>query len=144
MQWSRIPGGEKLVRWFAGTPVCFHDGEISDIWLGGSTNAGDRLEKFATGWRQGAEHGASRCVVAVYLYRFGDGRREAVVELDFQNVRSFELAGDYPQQMVLDEIALEEKGDSIRVAFFGITGFGGHVEAAGLTVRVRDVQEPRG
>ena len=70
--------------------------------------------------------------------------KACVVELDFRNVRSFELAGDYPQQMVLDEIALEEKGDSIRVAFFGIAGFGGHIEAEGLTVRVQDIQEPQG
>ena len=144
MQWSRIPGGEELIRWFAGAPVCFHDGEISDIWHGASTNAGARLQTFAAGWRRGSERFASRCVVAIYLYRFGDGRREAVVELDFRNVRSFELAGDYPQQMVLDEIALEEKGDSIRVAFFGIAGFGGHIEAEGLTVRVQDIQEPQG
>lgn len=139
IQWSRIPGGEQLVRWFEDSPVCFHDSEISDIWHGSSTNARAKPETFSAPWSRGSESIASRCVIAIYLYRFGDCWKKGVVELDFRNVRSFELVSDFPQQIVLDEIVLEEKEDAIRVTFIGITGFGGHIEAEALTVRMQDV-----
>ncbi len=69
--------------------------------------------------------------------------KACVVELDFRNVRRFHLTGDYPPQIVLDEIALERNEDVIRVVFVGNTGFGVHVDAQALSVRIRDVAPPR-
>lgn len=64
------------------------------------------------------------------------------MELDFRNVRSFHLTGDYPPQIVLDGIALDKNEDVIRVVFVGITGFGVHVDAQALSVRIRDIKPP--
>ncbi|MBL8173461.1 MAG: hypothetical protein JNK48_02255 [Bryobacterales bacterium] len=127
MDWSGIEGGQEFVSWFEDAPVCFHDAEIASICHRIPTNA--------------AVGTSSRSLVLVYLYRWsaaGD-RREVFVELDFENVRSFQLESDFAGQMVLDEIALEERAGEVRAEFHGIVGIGGHIAAGGLSVRLRPV-----
>jgi len=140
MDWTRIDGSSEFIQWFDGAPVCFHDAEIAGIWHCIPTNAGAKAAGLLPSGGFTGMGIASRCVVLVYIYRFSAGgdRKEAVVELDFRNVKSFELTSDFARQMVLDEISLELREGGVRAEFQGIVGIGGYVASDGLSVRLRE------
>lgn len=104
---------------------CIHGTEISDIWYSCATNAGSSLGTFAAPSKAGSEGVASRCVIALYMYDILDVKKQAAIELDFQNVRSFELESDFGLQMVLDEITLEKKGIGSGQSLMGSSGLVG-------------------
>jgi len=141
MDWSSIEGGSELLAWFDGAPVCFHDSEIVGIWHCIPANAGAKVVGLLHSWSFTEVGIAARCVVLAYIYRFSAGgdRKEAVVELEFRNVESFELTSNFARQMVLDEITLEEREGGIRAELHGIVGIDGYVASDGLSVRIREL-----
>jgi hypothetical protein len=105
--WLGIPGGDKVLEWFAGVP-CFHDAEVLEVHL-------DR---------------SGPCWLTIMTTS-----KPAVFTFTMEEVTDLELA-DFSCQNVISELVLEKRNDILRLTMNPSYGIAGFIEAKKIAVNL--------